>query len=297
VYERRVYDLPELSRTSQGRSVANLLSFQEGEKVANVLAVKDFEKAEAFVMFATAKGVVKKTALSAYGNIRTNGIIAIGLEEGDQLIGVALTSGKDHVMLGTKSGLAIRFEESDVRAMGRPAGGVTGARFKRENDEVIAMLVIPSGENTPTIKLLTACQKGYGKRTPLEEYPVKGRGTRGVINIDASERNGDVVAMELVDDVDEVMFITEKGILMRTRTADIRETGRNAQGVRLIKLDEGDRLVAMARVDAEELEEETAAEGDTPTDGDGSAAGDAPKPVDDQPAPPAEDKPGSPDES
>lgn len=295
VYERRVYDLPELSRTSQGRSVANLLSFQEGEKVANVLAVKDFEKAEAFVMFATAKGVVKKTALSAYGNIRTNGIIAIGLEDGDQLIGVALTSGKDHVMLGTKSGLAIRFEESDVRAMGRPAGGVTGARFKRENDEVIAMLVIPSGENTPTIKLLTACQKGYGKRTPLEEYPVKGRGTRGVINIDASERNGDVVAMELVDDVDEVMFITEKGILMRTRTADIRETGRNAQGVRLIKLDEGDRLVAMARVDAEERVEEGAVEGAAPSGEGPVAEGGAPDAGEKSDAP--EEKPGLPDES
>lgn len=298
VYERRVYDLPELSRTSQGRSVANLLSFQEGEKVANVLAVKDFEKAEAFVMFATAKGVVKKTALSAYGNIRTNGIIAIGLEDGDQLIGVALTSGKDHVMLGTKSGLAIRFEEADVRAMGRPAGGVTGARFKRENDEVIAMLVIPGGENTPTIKLLTACQKGYGKRTPLEEYPVKGRGTRGVINIDASERNGDVVAMELVDDVDEVMFITEKGILMRTRTLDIRETGRNAQGVRLIKLDEKDRLVAMARVDAEEREEEGAAssgEGTPPGEGP-VAEGGAPDAAGEKSDAP-EEKPGLPDES
>lgn len=290
VYERRVYDLPELSRTSQGRSVANLLSFQEGEKVANVLAVKDFEKAEAFVMFATAKGVVKKTALSAYGNIRTNGLIAIGLGDGDQLIGVALTSGKDHVMLGTRSGLAIRFEEADVRAMGRPAAGVTGARFKRENDEVIAMLVIPGGENNPSIKLLTACEKGYGKRTPLQEYPVKGRGTRGVINIDASERNGDVVAMELVDDADEVMFITEKGILMRTRTADIRETGRNAQGVKLIRLDEGDRLVAMARVDAEERQEETA-QGEAP---------DAPAQNDPPPtqAPPAsDDKPGLPDES
>jgi DNA gyrase subunit A len=296
VYERRVYDLPELSRTSQGRSVANLLSFQEGEKVANVLAVKDFEKAEAFVMFATAKGVVKKTALSAYGNIRTNGIIAIGLEDGDQLIGVALTSGKDHVMLGTKSGLAIRFEESDVRAMGRPAGGVTGARFKRENDAVIAMLVIPAGENNPSIKLLTGCEKGYGKRTPLQDYPVKGRGTRGVINIDASERNGDVIAMELVADTDEVMFMTEKGILMRTPTSEIRETGRNAQGVRLIRLDEGDRLVAMARVDAEEADK---GEGGTETidapPGDGSPTDGASPTAQAPPAP--DEKPALPDET
>ena len=138
VYERRVYDVPEMSRTSQGRSMANLLEFQPDEKVANVLAIKDFSKEEHFLMFATAKGTVKKTALGAYANIRQNGIIAIGLEDGDELIGVEITSGKDHIILGTKSGLAIRFEETDVRAMGRPAGGVTGARFKREGDAVVS---------------------------------------------------------------------------------------------------------------------------------------------------------------
>jgi DNA gyrase subunit A len=255
VYERRVYDVPELSRTSQGRAVANLLEFQTGEKIANVLAIKDFTGGEQFLLFATAKGTVKKTALSAYGNIRTNGIIAIGLEEGDSLIDVCVTGGKDHIILGTRSGLAIRFEETDVRAMGRPAGGVTGARFKREGDGVVAMLVVPNGDNTQ-LKLLTACVNGYGKRTPLEDYPVKGRGTRGVINIDANERNGDVVGMKLVTDVDEVMLITERGILIRTGVLEIRETGRNAAGVRLIKLDEGDQLVAMAKVDKEEAGEE-----------------------------------------
>src|SRR5437764_14122035 len=131
VYERRVYDVPEMSRTSQGRAIANLLELQPGEKITNVLTIEDFSKTEQFLMFATAKGVVKKTALSAYANIRQNGIIAIGLEEGDSLIGVECTSGKDHVILGTKSGLAIRFEEADVRAMGRPAGVVPGARCKR----------------------------------------------------------------------------------------------------------------------------------------------------------------------
>ncbi|HEY1922880.1 MAG TPA: DNA gyrase subunit A [Tepidisphaeraceae bacterium] len=251
VYQRRVYDVPELSRTSQGRAVANLLEFQTGEKIANVLAVKDFTGGEQFLLFATAKGTVKKTALSAYGNIRSNGLIAIGLEEGDSLIDVCVTGGKDHIILGTRSGLAIRFEETDVRAMGRPAGGVTGARFKREGDGVVAMLVVPNGQNTE-LKVLTGCVNGYGKRTPLEDYPVKGRGTRGVINIDANERNGDVVGMKLVTDVDEVMLITERGILIRTGVLEIRETGRNAAGVRLIKLDEGDKLVAMAKVDKEE---------------------------------------------
>jgi DNA gyrase subunit A len=260
VYERRVYDVPEMSRTSQGRSVANLLSFQPGEKVANVLAVKDFTKEEAFVMFATAKGTVKKTALSAYGNIRTNGIIAIGLEEGDELIAVELTRGSDEILLGTKQGMAIRFKESDVRAMGRPAGGVKGIELTEADpatdqspgmDEVVSMIVIPHG-NMEACMVLTACENGFGKRTPVEEYRLIKRGGKGVINIKTTERNGNVVGMKAVCDVDELMLITEKGILMRTRVSEIRETGRNAQGVRLIRVDEGDRLVAMARVDAEE---------------------------------------------
>jgi DNA gyrase subunit A len=275
VYERRVYDVPEMSRTSGGRSIANLLQFQEKEKVANVLAIKDFGKEEQFLMFATRKGVVKKTALSAYSNIRTNGLIAIKLDEDDALIGVEITSGKDHVMLGTRSGLAIRFDEADVRAMGRPAGGVTGARFKREGDEVVDMIVIPSGEDGCCV--LTACVHGYGKRTPLSEYPVKGRGTRGVINIDANDRNGDVVGMKLVEDDDDVMFITEKGIMMRTRVAEIRETGRGASGVRLIRLDEGDKLVALAKVDAEEENGEKEESTQAP---DGSSG-----PVDESPPP------------
>jgi DNA gyrase subunit A len=253
VYERRVYDLPEMSRTSQGRSIANLLSFQEGEKIASVLAVKDFEKGEQFLMFATAKGTVKKTLLNAYANIRTNGLLAIGLDEGDSLIAVSITSGKDHIMLGTKSGLSVRFEEGEVRPMGRPAGGVLGVKFKREGDEVVDMVVILNGDNTGR-KVLTGCVNGYGKRTPLEDYPVKGRATRGVINIDANERNGEVIGMKLVSDTDQVMFISEKGILMRTRVSEIRETQRNASGVRLIKLDEGDKLVAMAPVEADEEE-------------------------------------------
>jgi DNA gyrase subunit A len=278
VYQRRVYDVPELSRTSQGRAVANLLEFQTGEKIANVLAIKDFTGGEQFLLFATAKGTVKKTALSAYGNIRTNGIIAIGLEDGDSLIDVCVTGGKDHIILGTRSGLAIRFEETDVRAMGRPAGGVTGARFKREGDGVVAMLVVPNGLNTE-LKVLTGCVNGYGKRTPLEDYPVKGRGTRGVINIDANERNGDVVGMKLVTDIDEVMLITERGILIRTGVLEIRETGRNAAGVRLIKLDEGDKLVAMAKVNKEEAVEESSETLNPTPDAPGSGDGESnPKP-------------------
>jgi DNA gyrase subunit A len=252
VYERRVYNVPEMSRTSLGRSIANLLSFQPGEKIAKVLAIKDFSSGEQFLMFATQKGVVKKTALSAYGNIRQNGIIAIGLEEGDSLIGVEITGGNDQMLLGTKKGLAIRFNETDVRAMGRPAGGVTGIRFKREGDEVVSMVIVAQGQAPQNCMVLTACVNGFGKRTPVEEYRLQGRGGSGVINIDASERNGDVVGMNAVCDTDELMLITEKGILIRTKVNEIRETGRNAQGVRLIKLDDGDRLVAMARIDVAE---------------------------------------------
>jgi DNA gyrase subunit A len=281
VFDKRVYELPEGARTSQGRSLANLLNFQPSEKVASVLAVTDFSQSEQFLMFATVRGTVKKTALSAYANIRQNGLIAIGLDEGDALIGVQVTSGKDHVMLGTKTGLAIRFEESDVRAMGRPAGGVIGAKFKREGDQVIDMVIVPA-DAPEGICVLTGCVNGYGKRTPLSDYPVKGRGTQGVINIDAGDRNGEVVGMKLVHDTDDVIFMTEKGIVMRTSVAEIRQTGRNAAGVRLMKLDEGDRLVALAVVEHDDTEVAPPTdaaggpptEGRPPTEGGTAAAGD-----------------------
>jgi DNA gyrase subunit A len=285
VYERRVYDVPEGSRTSQGRSVANLLEFQKDEKIANVLAVKDFGKDESFLMFATKRGVVKKTALSAYANIRTNGIIAIGLEDGDTLVAVEITGGNDQILLGTKQGMAIRFKETDVRAMGRPAGGVRGIELTEHNepeekspgmDEVVSMIVIPHGDAGDVCMVLTACVNGFGKRTPVDAYRLIKRGGKGVINIKTNDRNGNVVGMAAVCDTDELMLITEKGILIRTRVEEIRETGRNAAGVKLIRVDEGDRLVAMAKVDAEEVDpvEKTS----TRQDGEGSAEPDAPKP-------------------
>jgi len=279
VYARRVYEVPQGSRTAAGRSIAQLLEFQAGEKIANVLAVKDFGKEEHFLLFGTHKGVVKKTALSAYANVRNNGIIAIGLEDGDELIGVEITSGEDQILLGTKMGMAIRFEEKDVRAMGRPAGGVTGIRFKKEGDEVVSMIVAPAGRDDATCMVLTGCENGYGKRTALAEYRLQGRGGSGVININVSDRNGNVVGMQAVCDEDELILITQKGILIRTRVSEIRETGRAAQGVRLIKLDDGDKLVAMAKVDAEVVKAETAA------DEAEAAAGGAPAAEASEPAP------------
>jgi DNA gyrase subunit A len=214
-------------------------------------------------MFATQKGIVKKTALSAYSNIRTNGIIAIGLEEGDELIGVAITSGQDQILLGTKRGMAIRFDEKDVRAMGRPAGGVKGIELE-EGDEVVGMIVVPHGQGLGECMVLTAVVNGFGKRTPVEDYRLIRRGGKGVINIKTNDRGGEVVGMKAVCDTDELMLITEKGILIRTRVEEIRETGRNAAGVRLIKLDEGDRLVAMAKVEVDETAKPEPEVSDTP---------------------------------
>jgi DNA gyrase subunit A len=293
VYERRVFDVPELSRTSMGRSIAQLLSFQAGEKIANVLAIEDFERAEQFLMFATKQGTVKKTALSAYANIRQNGIIAIGLEDGDALIDVAITSGSDEILLGTRQGMSIRFKETDVRAMGRPAGGVKGIELGETTapadqspgkDEVVSMIVVPQDQGASAGKIcmvLTGCENGFGKRTPVEAYRLQRRGGSGVINIKTTDRNGDVVGMKAVCDDDELMLITEQGILMRTRVAEIRETGRNAAGVKLIKLDEGDTLVAMAKVDAAE---EKAVDGTTGEDPGGTPPAAAPQ-TDVPPAP------------
>jgi DNA gyrase subunit A len=183
------------------------------------------------------------------------------LEDGDQLIGVELTNGNDEVLLGTRQGMAIRFKESDVRAMGRPAGGVKGIELGETTapadqspgkDEVVSMIVIPQGIESAVCMVLTACENGFGKRTPVDEYRLIRRGGKGVINIKTTDRNGDVVGMAAVCDDDELMLITEKGILMRTRVSEIRETGRNAAGVRLIKIDDGDILVAMAKIEAEE---------------------------------------------
>ena len=254
VYQLRVFDVPEGSRTSAGRSVAQLLEFKEGEKVAAALSIPDMEKSSSFLMFATKRGTVKKTALKAFANIRTNGIIAIGLEQGDELIGVEVTGGEDDVMLATRKGQAIRFSEQKVRAMGRPAGGVVGIKFKHEDDRVVSMVVVPK-DGRQQCQILTACVNGFGKRTGENEYPLQGRGGMGVVNIKTTERNGEVVGMVVVSAEDELMMITEKGIMIRTKISDIRETGRNAAGVRLMRLDEGDRLVAMAKIEGENGDE------------------------------------------
>jgi DNA gyrase subunit A len=255
-YWQKVYDVPQMSRQSKGRAIANLLEMQPGETLAQVMAVRDFEDEGKHLFFATALGVVKKTLLKAFGNPMKRGIIALGLEKNDKLIGVAVTNGNDQILLATKDGMAIRFDETDVRDMGRPAGGVTGAKLE-DKDEIVDLVIIPHGQETGDnqVTVLTACQNGYGKRTPVEDYRLTNRGTKGVINIKTTDRNGPVVGVKAVRDGDELMMITKGGQVVRIGITDqLREMGRNTQGVRLIRLEANDMLVSVARVVPEEAD-------------------------------------------
>ncbi|MFN7097160.1 MAG: DNA gyrase subunit A, partial [Gammaproteobacteria bacterium] len=239
VYWLKVYKLPQASRESRGKPIVNLLPLVENERISAILPVNDFT-AEQFVFMATAKGTVKKSSLADFSRPRANGIIAVDLDEGDKLVGVALTDGKQHIMLFSDTGKVIRFEEDDVRAMGRQARGVRGIRLQ-DDQRVIALIV--AGTNTSAI--LTATANGYGKRTALDEYRLTGRGGQGVISIQVTERNGSVVGACQIDENHEVMLITDGGTLVRIRAAEISMVGRNTQGVRLIRLSEGEHLVGL----------------------------------------------------
>jgi len=257
VYWARVFDLPVMARTSRGRSIANLLRMQPNESHRAVLPVKAFE--ESFVFFATAKGVVKKTPMSAFSRPRPSGIIAITLEADDALINVERTTGENEIVLGSREGMAIRFRESDVRAMGRSARGVRGMALS-DQDAVVSMVALDPGKS-----LLTVCENGYGKRTLIDEYRKTRRGGKGVINIRTTDRNGQVVAIQAVGGTDELMLITAQGMMLRTDLSAVREIGRATQGVRLIRLDDKDRVVAVAKIVAEE--NDSAAEpGDGPSE-------------------------------
>ena len=249
VYWLKVYDVPVQTRTSGGRAIVNLLQLGEGERITGLIPVRKFNEDECLMMV-TRRGTVKKTDLTAFKRPLGKGIIALGLDEGDELIGVARTKAGDHVVLSTKEGMAIRFDESRVRSMGRPAYGVNGIELG-EGDEVIGM-VVANGDDDPAT-LLTVCANGYGKRTALSEYRTQNRGGKGLIDIKTTDRNGPVVAIAKVVDSDEVMLTTTGGIIIRTRVADINLIGRNTQGVRLIKVDEGDSVGGLAKLPEEEL--------------------------------------------
>lgn len=242
MYWIKVYELPQGSRNSRGKPIVNLLPLADGEKLNAILPVKAFSDSE-YVFMATSRGTVKKTPLSDFSRPRTAGIIAVDLDEGDHLIGVAVTSGSSQVMLFSDAGKAVRFDEGDVRAMGRTARGVRGMDLA-DGQQVIGMLV----SNDETLQVLTATANGYGKRTPIGDYRKSRRGTQGVIAIDTGERNGKLVAVALVEEQDELMLMTTGGVLIRTRVSEVRETGRTAQGVRLINLDEGEQLISLEKV-------------------------------------------------
>jgi DNA gyrase subunit A len=242
-YWLKVYQVPQAAPGARGRPIVNLLPLEEGERINAILPVKAFEE-DKFVFLATKNGTVKKTPLAAFARQRTNGIIAVELRDDDRLIGAGITTGSQDIMLFASSGKAIRFSEQDVRAMGRTAAGVRGLKLGGATDEVIGLSIIGSGP------IITATENGYGKLTPIDEHPVQGRGGQGVICIQTSERNGRLVGALQVSPEDEVMLITSTGTMIRTPVADISTMSRNTQGVRLIRLDETDRLVGISRVEA-----------------------------------------------
>ena len=251
VYVRRVHEIPDMGRAAKGRNIANLLELQSGEKIAALIRVESqlgenkdniTWKQDKFLFFATESGTVKKTALDAYSNVRRNGINAIGIKEGDRLITVKLTTGHDEVVLITNAGLSIRFNEENVRSMGRTAAGVRGIRLKGKDRLVAAAVVMKDST------LLVAGENGIGKRTEFDEYRTQSRGGKGIITMKTTEKTGGVCGALAVNEADEIMLITFGGQMVRTGVAHIRMTGRNAQGVKLINLDSDDRLLAIAPV-------------------------------------------------
>ena len=264
MYWLKVWEVPQGSRASRGKPIVNIFPLIEGEKISVILPIKGYEENK-YVFMSTRKGVVKKSRLSDFSNPRKAGIIAVDLDEGDQLVGAAITDGAHDVMLFSDAGKAVRFDENDVRPMGRTARGVRGMNLG-DGHEVIAMLVAPAetsdvqDANTPS-SVLTATENGFGKRTPIGEYTRHGRGTKGMIAIQTTERNGKVVAAALVSPEDQIMLITTGGILVRTRVSEIREMGRSTQGVTLISVDEGTILSGLQRIaesdDDEDFEDET----------------------------------------
>ena len=259
VYWLKVHEIPEASRAAKGKALVNLLALSSSEKVTATLPVKEFRD-DRYIVMGTKKGIIKKSELSAFSNPRQGGIIALGLEGGDKLIGVQLTDGQREILLGTRQGITIRFKEEEVRSMGRTAYGVKGITLE-EGNEVIGMETITPDSTT---SILTVTEGGYGKRTPVGEYRVQGRGGKGIISVKTTERNGLAVGFLQVRDDDQIMLMAAQGKVLRCKVDDIREIGRNTQGVRILDLDgEGDRVVGVARL-AEVVEREDAAPEDTP---------------------------------
>jgi len=247
-YWKKVWEIPVGGRTSRGKPIVNLLNVSQDEQIAAVVPVRDFRD-DQYLLFGTRQGVVKKTVLSAYGNVRNVGLNAININEGDELIEVQITSGDDEVILASRRGMAIRFHESDVRPMGRTAAGVRGLKLKK-TDVVVGMVVI-----RPDSTVLVVAERGLGKRTDVEEYRLQHRGGSGVINLKTTAKTGEVVAVKAVRDDEQLMIITRNGVVNRQRVEEIRVIGRATQGVRLVNLDDGDSVVDVARIVTEDEDE------------------------------------------
>ena len=249
VYWLKVYELPQAGRNARGKPIVNLLPLEKDERISAVLPIREYTD-DRYILMATSSGTVKKTPLTDFSRPRSNGIIAVDLREDDSLIGVSVTDGTRDVMLFTSAGKAIRFAESQVRPMGRTACGVRGIRL--DQGQRVISLIVTRAEGT----ILTVTENGFGKRTPMDQYPIKGRGGMGVISIKTSERNGEQVGAVLVEDQDEVMLITDGGTLVRNRVSDISLMGRGTQGVTMIRLSNKERLIGLARVESLEMEDE-----------------------------------------
>jgi DNA gyrase subunit A len=261
VYWLKVYEIPELSAAGKGKAIASLVSLQAGESVRALLAVRDLEEEGKYVFFATRSGTVKKTPLKDFSNVRSSGINAIGIEKEDELVAASCTDGNQIVFLATHDGKAIRFDEDDVRPMGRQAYGVRGMRL-RKGDYIVGMAVTPkergkakNGDGQQANLILSVTEQGYGKRTDVDEYRLQARGGGGVINVKTTSRNGKVVSIMLVNEESEVMVISQFGKIIRIGTKTIRECGRSSQGVRLLHLEEGDRVAATSVIPPEEVAE------------------------------------------
>ncbi len=244
VHWLKVYEIPIASRTAKGKAIVNLLSLASGENISAILAVKEFSEDQSVVM-ATAQGTIKKTRLSAFGNPRKAGIIAVSLEKGDHLIGTAISGGKHEILLATKQGKALRFPEKNIREMGRSAKGVRGINLAKD-DTVVGMQVFPSDIDKTGSTLLTVSSLGYAKRSKFEDYRIQSRGGKGIINLKTTEKNGLVVGILTVQDDEEIMAVTQEGMVVRCPVNDIRLCGRSTQGVRLISLGKSDKVTSVA---------------------------------------------------
>jgi DNA gyrase subunit A len=261
VYWLKVYEIPDVGAAGKGKHISNLVALQPGESMRALLRVRDLEAEDTFVFFVTRQGTVKKVPVRDFSNVMSRGIIAIGIDKGDELVAAALTDGNEVVFLATHEGMAIRFHEEDVRPMGRGAYGVWGMDLD-DKDYIVGMAITPkerkkakNGDEHEASLILSVTENGYGKRTDVDEYRLQTRGGKGVINVKTTARNGKVVSIMLVNELSEVMVISQFGKIIRIDTATVRESGRSAQGVRLLHMEEGDRLAAASVIPPEETDE------------------------------------------